>query len=210
MKGWQARCADSLRPGRQRTGRQRQPETHARHDQQPGATCDRKSRQRTCPAARTTAAAPAIRANYLDTENDRSAIVAAFRRDGKFSWPRPATNPEDGVSAGAAGAGDEQILDYVRSEAESVYHPVGTCKMGSDSMAVVDERLRARRAAPARRGRVHHADHCFREHQRASHHDRREMRGHAAADAGVKILPERRSEQQPRRSTRKAAATATV
>ena len=30
----------------------------------------------------------------------------------------------------------------MRAEAESVYHPVGTCKMGSDKMAVVDERLR--------------------------------------------------------------------
>ena len=37
---------------------------------------------------------------------------------------------------------DEQILDYVRSAAESVYHPVGTCKMGSDKLAVVDDRLR--------------------------------------------------------------------
>jgi len=43
---------------------------------------------------------------------------------------------------GALTETDEQILDYVRAEAESVYHPVGTCKMGSDKMAVVDDRLR--------------------------------------------------------------------
>ena len=36
---------------------------------------------------------------------------------------------------------DEDILEYVRAEGESVYHPVGTCKMGNDDMAVVNERL---------------------------------------------------------------------
>ena len=39
---------------------------------------------------------------------------------------------------------DEEILSFVRSDSESVYHPVGTCKMGQDDMAVVDERLRVR------------------------------------------------------------------
>src|SRR5262249_17994152 len=39
---------------------------------------------------------------------------------------------------------DAQIDQYLRECAESVYHPVGTCKMGSDDMAVVDDRLRGR------------------------------------------------------------------
>ena len=37
---------------------------------------------------------------------------------------------------------DEQILDWVKGAAETTYHPVGTCKMGNDAMAVVDSRLR--------------------------------------------------------------------
>ena len=37
---------------------------------------------------------------------------------------------------------DDEVLDWVRVTAETVYHPTGTCKMGSDPMAVVDERLR--------------------------------------------------------------------
>jgi choline dehydrogenase len=37
---------------------------------------------------------------------------------------------------------DEALMDYVRSSANTVYHPVGTCKMGDDPMAVVDARLR--------------------------------------------------------------------
>jgi choline dehydrogenase-like flavoprotein len=39
---------------------------------------------------------------------------------------------------------DEAIMDYVRQYACCDYHPVGTCKMGSDAMAVVDDQLRVR------------------------------------------------------------------
>jgi choline dehydrogenase len=37
---------------------------------------------------------------------------------------------------------DDEILDWVKKAAETTYHPVGTCKMGSDPMAVVDAQLR--------------------------------------------------------------------
>ena len=37
---------------------------------------------------------------------------------------------------------DDEILDWVKKAAETTYHPVGTCKMGSDPMAVVDDQLR--------------------------------------------------------------------
>lgn len=89
--------------------------------------------------------APAIRANYLDTENDRRAIVAAVRRV-RTIFAAPALDHFRGeeILPGAALASDEEILSYVRAQAESVYHPVGTCKMGTDDMAVVDERLRVR------------------------------------------------------------------
>jgi choline dehydrogenase len=39
---------------------------------------------------------------------------------------------------------DQDLLDWVSRSAETAYHPVGTCKMGSDRMAVVDDRLRVR------------------------------------------------------------------
>jgi choline dehydrogenase len=39
---------------------------------------------------------------------------------------------------------DDELLDRVRNNAETTYHPVGTCKMGSDPMAVFDDQLRGR------------------------------------------------------------------
>jgi choline dehydrogenase len=87
--------------------------------------------------------APVIRANYLDTEQDRNAIVAAVRRVRDIFQAHALDRYRgDEFRPGPSVQSDEQILDYVRAEAESVYHPVGTCKMGSDKMAVVDERLR--------------------------------------------------------------------
>jgi choline dehydrogenase len=41
---------------------------------------------------------------------------------------------------------DEQILEFIRASATTIFHPVGTCKMGGDADAVVDERLCVRGA----------------------------------------------------------------
>ena len=43
---------------------------------------------------------------------------------------------------GSGRQSDDEILDWVKGAAETTYHPVGTCKMGNDPMAVVDARLR--------------------------------------------------------------------
>jgi choline dehydrogenase len=86
---------------------------------------------------------PNIRANYLATEVDRRTMVAALRKVREI-FASPALDKYRGVEfkPGLEKQTDEEILEYIRSEAESVYHPTGTCKMGSDDMAVVDERLR--------------------------------------------------------------------
>ena len=50
-------------------------------------------------------------------------------------------------------------MAYARDYATTVFHPCGTCKMGSDAKAVVDARLqRARHRRPARGRRLDHAD----------------------------------------------------
>ncbi|MBU2580432.1 MAG: hypothetical protein KJ622_01760 [Alphaproteobacteria bacterium] len=40
---------------------------------------------------------------------------------------------------------DQELLDAARSMGQSIYHPTSTCKMGSDPLAVVDDRLRVHR-----------------------------------------------------------------
>jgi choline dehydrogenase len=39
---------------------------------------------------------------------------------------------------------DEEMLEYVREQGSTIFHPTSTCRMGQDDMAVVDERLRVR------------------------------------------------------------------
>ena len=39
---------------------------------------------------------------------------------------------------------EAEIMDFIRRKAESIYHPVGTCKMGEDALSVVDPQLRVR------------------------------------------------------------------
>ena len=46
------------------------------------------------------------------------------------------------VAPGVDRTTNDEILDWVKQAAETTYHPVGTCKMGSDPMAVVDAQLR--------------------------------------------------------------------
>ena len=45
---------------------------------------------------------------------------------------------------GASQNSDDEIAEFLRNELETLYHPVGTCKMGSDALAVVDAQLRVR------------------------------------------------------------------
>ena len=47
-------------------------------------------------------------------------------------------------SAPSQARSDDELLDFVNRTAETTYHPIGTCKMGVDPLAVVDDRLRVR------------------------------------------------------------------
>ena len=70
-------------------------------------------------------------------------MIAAVRKVREI-FQAPALNKHLGKEflPGDQVQSDDEILSYIRSDAESVYHPVGTCKMGIDSDAVVDSRLR--------------------------------------------------------------------
>jgi choline dehydrogenase len=90
-------------------------------------------------------AAPAIHPNYLATRKDCETIVAgvsAMRRI--FQAPAMARFIAEEVEPGAQCDNDDELLDFIRRRGSTTYHPVGTCRMGQDSKAVVDERLRMR------------------------------------------------------------------
>lgn len=86
---------------------------------------------------------PAIRFNFLSARHDRDGLLAAIRKGRELMATSPlkeVTGAE--IAPGAGRQTDEEILDWVRNTAETTYHPVGTCKMGQDPMAVVDHELR--------------------------------------------------------------------
>jgi choline dehydrogenase len=89
--------------------------------------------------------APAINPNYLATQRDCETITAgvkAMRRI--FAAPAMAKYIAEEIEPGAQCDNDDELLDFIRRRGSTTYHPVGTCRMGQDRKAVVDERLRVR------------------------------------------------------------------
>jgi choline dehydrogenase len=86
---------------------------------------------------------PEIRINYLATETDRAAFIDGIRILRKI-LAAPALKPYtlEEVDPGAKVVSDEDLLAYCRRTGSTVYHPTSTCRMGSDPLAVVDQRLR--------------------------------------------------------------------
>lgn len=84
-------------------------------------------------------APPAFRFNYLSTEQDRREWVEAIRKTREI-LEQPAFAPYSGgeISPGPEVESDEQILDWVRRDGETAYHPSCTARMGIDEMSVVD------------------------------------------------------------------------
>ena len=82
---------------------------------------------------------PALRFNYLSTDQDRREWVEAIRTARRILG-QPAMTPFDGgeISPGPKVNTDEEILGWVSSDAETALHPSCTCKMGTDETAVVD------------------------------------------------------------------------
>ena len=86
---------------------------------------------------------PAINYKFLATENDRRVAVAAVRCARRIVAASPLADVIDAeISPGPQVESDDQILDYIHQTGQTTYHPVGTCKMGHEPMAVVDDRLR--------------------------------------------------------------------
>jgi choline dehydrogenase len=86
---------------------------------------------------------PAINFNFLSSPVDAMLTARAVRiARAIMTAPSLADMQITEIAPGAAQTTDDEILDWVKNTAETTYHPVGTCKMGSDAMAVVDAQLR--------------------------------------------------------------------
>jgi choline dehydrogenase-like flavoprotein len=86
---------------------------------------------------------PAINFNFLSAPVDAELTVRAVRiARSIMTAPAMAPLKVTELAPGRDFVSDEEIIDWVKAAAETTYHPVGTCKMGSDSMAVVGARLR--------------------------------------------------------------------
>ncbi|MEJ1995262.1 MAG: choline dehydrogenase [Limibacillus sp.] len=89
--------------------------------------------------------APAIRPNYLSAESDRRVAADAIRLTRRIA-AAPALQPylPQEYKPGAEIDGDEQLAKAAGEIGTTIFHPVGTCRMGEGDQAVVDSRLKVR------------------------------------------------------------------
>jgi choline dehydrogenase len=90
-------------------------------------------------------AAPEMVPNYLSTQEDQNTLLVGV----KLARALAQTQAMQGlvkheVRPGPKTQNDAQWLDFCRDQGATIFHPSGTCKMGQDPMAVLDERLRVR------------------------------------------------------------------
>ncbi|MDJ0611123.1 MAG: GMC family oxidoreductase N-terminal domain-containing protein [Kiloniellales bacterium] len=88
-------------------------------------------------------AAPVIKPNYLSDEADRKVAAEAIRLTRKIcAAPALARFSPEEFKPGPRFQSDEDLAREAGNIASTIFHPVGTCKMGRDDLAVVDDRLR--------------------------------------------------------------------
>ncbi|HPE59617.1 MAG: GMC family oxidoreductase N-terminal domain-containing protein [Thiothrix sp.] len=96
---------------------------------------------------------PAIHHGYLQDERDQKLAVAMVRKMREIAETGPLSELiETEYQPGPQVQSDEEILDWVRQRAGSIFHPVSTCAMGPDNdpMAVLDARLKVRKVQALR------------------------------------------------------------
>ena len=96
-------------------------------------------------------APPSMQPLYLSAEVDRRYAVQSIRfarRLAAAAALKPYLTQE--YRPGPDVRSDDELLDFARESAQTIFHPAGTCRMGSDAMAVVDPQLRVRGVAGLR------------------------------------------------------------
>ena len=90
-------------------------------------------------------AAPRIDPNFLADPDDLARLVRGFRQMRRIlQQPALASFGGQELAASAIAQTDVQIEDFIRDQADTIYHPVGSCRMGSGTLDVVDAQLRVR------------------------------------------------------------------
>ena len=86
---------------------------------------------------------PKILLNMLSHPDDMEDMIEAVKLSRKIFDQAPfAPFYKKEIFPGKTTQSDEQIAEFIRAKANTIYHPVGTCKMGSDAMSVVDNELK--------------------------------------------------------------------
>jgi choline dehydrogenase-like flavoprotein len=88
------------------------------------------------------AAAPEIDPKFFDHPDDLEAMVDGFKLTRKLMDAPVLANIRSGELYSEGIHSDDAIREELKTRSDTIYHPVGTCKMGSDARAVVDSRLR--------------------------------------------------------------------
>ncbi len=87
--------------------------------------------------------APHMVANYLTDDRDLKPLVEGLRMIRRIFAADPfRPKLRDEIMPGEHYQSDDELVSYLRDNAQSMYHPVGTCRMGSDADAVVDPELK--------------------------------------------------------------------
>jgi choline dehydrogenase len=92
-----------------------------------------------------------IQPNYLSHEKDVKVLVEGVKLGRKVAQTAamtPFRGPEH--MPGAKITKDEELVEFVKNAVETLYHPVGTCKMGTDALSVVDSSLAVKNFAGLR------------------------------------------------------------
>lgn len=86
---------------------------------------------------------PLLNPNYLAEQCDQDTAIGGIRMLRRILQESPIRKGITGeYLPGSNCVTDEEILDYIRGNGQAMYHPVGSCKMGGDKQAVVDDQLR--------------------------------------------------------------------
>jgi choline dehydrogenase len=86
---------------------------------------------------------PLIQPNLLSDPKDKEVLITALKRAIEVISTKSLSGYSvNGMSFPQEPLNDETLWEHIKKTAETLYHPVGTCKMGKDNMAVVDDELR--------------------------------------------------------------------